>query len=253
MSPVAPTLPAGAALGFSYEYGVDIDLTPGGAPTWQPVRRISAANPAVKPITADAATYDDFGAPNDQKTSESWSLDFAVQVNRLASGAYAPEVEQLKSYTEPDAVGALSVAHIRWYDKPASGTANAGEAYEGFAYVTIDRAKTGNADTGTWTITLTGQGKRTKIANPFTGWGAAAPTVTGATPSGAAAGALVTVTGSQFLTATSVKFAAVSAVTFSIVSGSTIVVIVPAGTAGSAPITVINPTGTSNALPYVRA
>ena len=253
MSPTAPTLPAGSALGFSYEYGVDINLGTPAAPNWQPIRRVSAIAPSVKPITADAQTYDDFGAPNDQKTSESWSLAFSVQVNRLGSGAYAPEVEALKAYTEPDAIGALSIAHIRWYDKPAAGTANPGEAYEGFAYVTIDRANTGNADTGTWTIALTGQGKRTKVANSFTGWGAVAPTVTAATPSGAAAGALVTISGSGFLTATSVKFAAVSATVFSIIGGSTIVAVMPAGTAGSAPVTVINPTGTSNALAYVRA
>ncbi len=253
MSPVAPTLPAGSALGFSYEYGVDINLGTPASPNWQPIRRISAVSPSVKPITSDAQTYDDFGAPNDQKTSESWDLKFSVLVNRLGSGLYTPEVEALKAYTEPDAIGSLSIAHVRWYDKPAAGTANPGEAYEGFAYVSLERANTGNADTGTWTITLTGQGKRTKVANSFTGWGAVAPTVVSATPSGAAAGALVTISGSGFLTATSVKFAAVSATVFSIVGGSTIVAVVPAGAAGSAPVTVVNPTGTSNALPYVRA
>ena len=251
--PVSPTLPAGAALGFSYEYGVDIDLTPGGAPTWQPLRRSSDIAPSVKPITNSQATYDDFGAPNDTKISESWDLKFSVLVNRLASGLYAPEIEQLKTYTEPDAIGELAIAHIRWYDKPVAGTANAGEAYEGFATVTIDRAATGNADTGSWTISLAGKGKRLKVANPFTGWGAAAPTVTGATPNGAAAGALVTVTGTGFLTATSVKFAAVSATVYQILGNSTIVAVMPAGTAGSTPVTVVNPTGTSNALPYVRA
>jgi hypothetical protein len=251
--PTAPTLPVGAQLGFSYEYGVDIDLTPGGAPTWQPIRRASVIVPGVNPITSSAQTYDDFGAPNDQRTSESFTLAFSALVNRLASGAYAPEVEMLKTYTEPDAVGALAIAHVRWYDKPVAGVANPGEAYEGYGTVGIERANTGNADTGTWNITITGQGKRIKIANPFTGWGAAAPTVTGASPSGAAAGALVTITGSNFQTATSVKFLAVAAPVFTVIGGSTISVLVPAGTAGSAPITVINPTGTSDPLPYIRA
>ena len=253
MSPVAPTLPAGAAIGFSYEYGVDIDLTPGGAPTWQTLRRFSDVAPSVKPITTSQASYDDFGAPNDSKISESWDLKFSVLVNRLTSGLYAPEVEALKTYTEPDAIGESAIAHIRWYDKPVAGTANPGEAYEGYATVAIDRAATGNADTGSWSITLTGKGKRTQIANPFAGWGAAAPTVTAATPSGAAAGALVTITGSGFATATSVKFAAVSATVYSVLGGSTIVAVMPAGSAGSAPVTVVNPTGTSAALPYIRA
>jgi len=172
MSPTAPTLPAGAALGFSYEYGVDINVGSVGAPVWQPIRRISDAKPGVKPITTSMQSYDDFGAPNDLVVSESWELGFSVLVNRLASGLFTPEVEQLKLYTEPDAVGELSVAHVRWYDKPVAGIANSGEAYEGFATVTIDRANSGNADTGTWGITLTGKGKRTKITNPFAGWGA---------------------------------------------------------------------------------
>lgn len=253
MSPTAPTLPTGASLGFSYEFGVDIDLTPADAPTWQPIRRCSAIAPTVKPITADASTYDDFGAPNDQKTSESWALAFSALVNRLATGQYAPEIEALKAYTEPDAVGQLAVAHVRWYDKPVSGLANPADAYEGYAYVTIDRGKSGNADAGSWAVTLTGQGKRLAITNPFTGWGATIPTVTAATPSGAAAGALVTLTGTQFLGATLVKFGTVTATVFSVMGGSTIVAVMPAGTAGAADVTVTTPAGVSTALPYVRA
>jgi hypothetical protein len=253
MSPTAPTLPVGNQLGFSYEYGVDIDLGVPGSPVWQPIRRPSAIKPTMKPITSSGATYDDFGAPNDQRISESWDLSFSVLVNRLAStGLYPDEIEKLKSYTEPDALGALAVAHVRWYDKPAAGIANPAEAYEGYAFVTIERANVGNADAGVFNVTMTGQGKRIKIANPFAGWGAAAPTVTAATPAGAAVGALVTITGTNFTTATSVKFLAVSATVFTIVGGSSIVAVMPAGVAGSAPVTVINPTGTSNALPYTR-
>jgi len=250
--PTAPTFPAGTAVGFSYEYGVDINLGTEGAPNWQTIRRPSDIAPTAVPITKDMSSYDDFGAPNDGKISESWALGFSVLVNRLSSGLYPPEFEKLKAYTEPNAVGDLSVAQVRWYDKPYAGTPNPNDAYSGFATVTIDRGATANADVGSWKITLTGKGKRTQITNPFTGWGATAPVVTDATPSGAAVGALVTITGSGFLTATSVKFLAVSATVFSIVSGSTIVAVMPAGVAGSAPVTVINPTGTSNALAYTR-
>jgi hypothetical protein len=160
-------LPDGASLGFSYEYGVDIDIPELDVATWFPIRRISAIAPSVTPVTSGAQTYDDLGAPNDNKTSEAWTLSFTVQVNRLeTSGLYAPEVEALKAYTEPDAVGSSSVAHVRWYDKPNAGEANPNDAYEGFATVSIERANTGNADTGTWSVTLTGKGKRTKITNP---------------------------------------------------------------------------------------
>lgn len=250
--PTAPTFPAGTAVGFSYEYGVDINLGTEGSPDWQTIRRPGDIAPSVKPITKDMSSYDDFGAPNDGKIAESWDLSFTVLVNRLSSGAYAPEIEKLKSYTEPNAVGDLAVAQVRWYDKPFAGTPNAGEAYSGFATVTIGRGATGNADTGSWTITLTGKGKRTQIANPFAGWGAAVPTITAATPSGAAVGAQVTITGTGFLGTTLVKFLAVTAPVYSVIGGSTIVVVMPAGVAGSAPITVTNATGISASFPYTR-
>jgi len=251
--PTAPTLPAGTSLGFSYEYGVDINTGTVGSPAWQPIRRISAVAPSVTPITSDAQTYDDFGAPNDQKTSESWSLAFSVLVNRLTSGLYSDEVEKLKAYTEPDAVGTSSIAHVRWYDKPVSGTANAGEAYEGFAYVSIERAKTGNAETGTWSVTLTGQGKRTKIANPFTGWAVTAPTIASVLPALAAVDSLVTITGSQFTGVTAVTIDAALVLQKTVVSPSTIIALVPATVSGAASVIVTNGVGASAAYPYVAA
>lgn len=82
---------------------------------------------------------------------------------------------------------------------------------------------------------------------------AAIPTVTAATPSGAAAGAQVTITGSRFTGTTGVKFAAAAATSFTVVNDSTIVAVVPAGSAGSAPIVVTNGVGPSTALAYTRA
>lgn len=251
--PTAPTLPAGSALGFSYEYGLDIDLGTPGSPVWQPIRRGSAIVPTVTPVMANAQTYDDFGADNQSRTAENWALALDVLVNRLSStGLYTPEVEALKALTEPDALGDLAIGHFRWYDKPAAGPANPGDAYEGYATVALDRKNSGNADVGTWGVSLTGVGKRVKIVNPFTGWGGAIPTITAATPSGAAVGAQVTITGTGFVGTTLVKFAAVSATVYTVVGGSTIVAVMPAGTAGSAPITVTNATGVSAAFAYVR-
>lgn len=260
MTTLAP-LPAGAALGFSYEYGIDIDLnydataaTP-TVPDWQPIRRASAIAPTAPPITATAQTYDDLGAPNDQKTSESWALPFTVQVNRLPSGLYAPEIEALKSYTEPDKVGSAAIAHVRWYDKPASGSPNPDDAYEGFCSVSIERGATGNADTGSWTITLTGQGRRIQITNPFTGWAATKPVLLSALPSGAAAGDQVTIKGSGFTGvtgATGVKFGSANATTYSVVDNGTIVAVVPTGSAGPANIVVTSPAGASDAFTYTR-
>lgn len=84
----------------------------------------------------------------------------------------------------------------------------------------------------------------------------AVPVITSALPSGAAAGAIVTIRGVGFtgtVPTTGVKFAAVNATSWSVTDDGTIVAVVPAGTAGSAPITVTNATGASVAFPYTRA
>ena len=80
---------------------------------------------------------------------------------------------------------------------------------------------------------------------------AGVPAPVSASPSGAAAGAPVVILGSRFSGSSAVKFGAVSAV-FTVVNDSTIVATVPAGTAGSAPVTVTNGSGVSSALPYTR-
>lgn len=85
-----------------------------------------------------------------------------------------------------------------------------------------------------------------------TGGTAPAPTVTGATPSAAAQGAQVTITGTWLAGFTSVKFGAVEASAKTSVGNHTIVAVVPAGSAGVANITVTTPGGLSNAFAYTR-
>lgn len=80
----------------------------------------------------------------------------------------------------------------------------------------------------------------------------ALPVITSALPSGAAAGALVTLTGSHFAGTTAATIGGVSVPTRTIVNDSTLVLLMPAGSAGSAPIIVTNATGASDAFPYTR-
>ncbi|WP_378144810.1 phage major capsid protein [Cnuibacter sp. UC19_7] len=84
---------------------------------------------------------------------------------------------------------------------------------------------------------------------------AVTPAVTAATPSGAAAGATVTVEGSGFTGvsgAGGVKFGSSNATSYTVVDDSTIAAVVPAGSAGTANITVTNAAGTSNSFGYTR-
>lgn len=161
-------------IGFSYEYGLDIlvpDSGGTGPGTFMPFRFPTGINPTVDAVTVDASTYDDLGAPNQAKTSESWSATFNVQQHRLADGSYLPEVEALMALTAPGANGRKAVGTFRWYDKPQEGSPNPNDAFEGDATVVLNRAETGNSGVGSWAVTLTGVGRRRRIENPFTGWG----------------------------------------------------------------------------------
>lgn len=152
--------------GFSYEYGVDIYNKERNV--WQPIRFISSVNPTVSPKEVDAATYDDNGADHPVRVGETPSLSFYVQMHRLETGNFLPEVEILLSATSPDAVGSLGVVKVRYYDKPVRGKPNAKEAYEFNATVSAERAATGNSELSGWNFTLNGQGARTRINNPAT-------------------------------------------------------------------------------------
>lgn len=108
----------------------------------------------------------------------------------------------------------------------------------------VGGASDGNIDTTSVTMPMDGAPVWSDVA--------AAPTVVAATPAAAAAGQLVTITGTKFTGASAVKFGAVSATVYTVLSDGTIVAVMPAGTAGSAPVTVTNGTGVSNSLAYTR-
>lgn len=252
--PEAPSLPAGSTLGRSYEYGLDLNLGTAGAPTWQPVRRISGFQPTPTPVVQDAQTYDDFGSQNQEVTGWNNTVAFSVQVNRSSStGLYLPEIEALLERTRPEAKGDAAVIEARWYHKPESGTPNPKDAQQGLATVSVQRANTApDGATEVLNVTLTSKGPWRSITNPFAGWGVTAPTITSVSPEGAATGDLVTITGTQFVGATSVTFDGVEADDFQVIGGSTIVAVLPTDTAGTVPVVVTNAAGASAAFNYVR-
>ena len=201
-------LPAGTALGKSFEYGLDINLGTVAVPAWQTVRRISGFAPSYPPITADVQSYDDRGATNEDVTGRSFALAFTMQVNRsVTTGLMLPEAEKL--FAADKGTGGNAVVQVRWYHKPDSGVASPNDAFTGYATVSLTRQNTGNAETEWWSVALTGKGSFTAITNPAVAWTATAPTLASALPAAAAAGTIVTITGANLLGATSVKFGAV--------------------------------------------
>jgi hypothetical protein len=86
-----------------------------------------------------------------------------------------------------------------------------------------------------------------------TGLSQSVPIISTVLPSGAAAGELVTITGSGFTGATSVTVGGTEVADFPVINDGYIVASLPAGAAGSAPVIVTNAQGASTAKAYTRA
>ncbi|WP_243063186.1 IPT/TIG domain-containing protein [Humibacter sp. RRB41] len=83
----------------------------------------------------------------------------------------------------------------------------------------------------------------------------AIPVITSATPTAATAGSMLEIVGTGFtgtVPTTGVKIGGSNATSFIVIDDSHIVAIVPAGSAGSAPIVVTNAAGASASFPYTR-
>jgi hypothetical protein len=168
-----------------------------------------------------------------------------VLLRKRYSGIYDPGQEALRA-----AADSLELVHVRWYDRSGADA----EAYHGYALV--QWAPTGGDATGLQTVnvTLLGQGERGVLeTNPSA---TAAAAVASVVPDGAAAGELVTIKGSGFSSVTGaagVKFGSTNAADYTVVNDATIVASLPAGSAGSAAVTITNTVGASPAHPYTRA
>lgn len=248
-------LPADHVIGQAYEHGLDVNMGTREVPDWQSVRRISGFAPTFPRIDSDVATNDDEGDPNVDISGRGFSASFNVQGNRsTATGLYLRELELLLAAAIEKGDGA--VVEIRWYHKPAVGKANPTRAGRVLCTVDATLGNTGVTGAETHAITLTGKGGQERIANPYVApaVGTSKPSLRSASPTAQTAGKQVTVVGSALSGATAVKFGAVAAPagTFTVVNDATLIVTVPAGSAGSAPIVVTNANGDSEALPYTR-
>ena len=198
------------------------------------------------PNLEDASAYDTNGSASFEKTFEEWAAK-ATCMRRLTGGVYdvGQELVRGRSFGQ---FGDNCRVGFRWYDK------NGGpEAYQGVAIVGWERSTTGVKNLDSVAMTFTGTDiPLAPITNP--GTAPTAPLIVSALPSAVAVGGLVTVTGAAFIGTTGVTVGgvAVGSGNFSIVSDGTLVIKIPAGSAGSAPIIVTNAVGASAAFPYTR-
>lgn len=237
-------------LGFSYEFGIDIDMGyPLGPEDWTQVAFITGASDNNEKTKSDTATYYDRGAARNAITGEGWGLTFTHQLQRNPDGTYIAVLAKLVEASKFGKRNQGAKVKVRFYD-----TEGADYAFQGEAYVSSARSATGNAEVGGFTFTLEGDGTLTEIANPnLTG---VVPVVTSATPSGVAVNGIIKILGNGFLGATDVKVGATSSgavnVAWFIDDAGTIYAKMPAGSAGPTTVTVTNATGVSNALAYTR-
>jgi len=223
-------------------YAVDVSTDNA---TWLRVASINDRNKQVSPNKIDATVYDSDGWTSTEVTLQSWTL-VVKALRQPSAGVYDPAQELCRA--TQGTFGDSIRLYVRTYDKFTGQ-----EAQSGRAIVEWNEAKTGTADLNEVQVTFTGDGPLSNVADVVI---SGVPIITAATPSGAAAGALVTLTGQRFtgvVPTTGVKIGGVNATNWTVVSANTIVFTVPAGTAGSAPIIVTNASGASTALAYTRA
>lgn len=225
--------------------GYRIEVSADGASNWLRVGGLNDLNPNISPNKVDSSNYESDGWAASEITMQNWSV--ALKANRQADGG----VEDAGIALLRSCVGKFGDAarvYVRWYR-----TDGLDEAWQGRAIVELTPSKTGVADLNELSVTLTGDGALAPITNPYAP--SAVPSITSATPTGAAAGTQVEIKGAGFtgtVATTGVKFGATNATSWVVVSDQVIVAVVPTGTAGAANIVVTNATGPSTAFAYTR-
>lgn len=217
------------------------------APVWTPCSHMTAYTPRQDVTKQDATTFDHGNYKGPQITTQlGWGGSGTFLRNRYA-GVEDPGQKALRLAATPQSATAVPATQIGVQIIDRFG---GDDCIQGFASITWEPQGGGQTDLQTVNFTLDGVGYAPVITNPLLS--AIVPAIGNAAPSGAAAGAQVSIYGSGFTGATLVKFAAVTATQFTVISDGLIVAVMPAGTAGSAPITVTTPGGTSAAYGYTR-
>lgn len=220
-------------------------VLPANVTAWTPYKGITDFSKKIDGTLQDVSDYDSNGWSSSEKTMQTWSA-VAKARRPITAGVYDPGQEIVRMAETQFGDQARVFTH--WYDR------NGGESRAGIALVSWEQTKTGVTDVEEVTATFTGDGVLFDITNPYQA--TSVPTIQAVSPTGAAAGTAVAITGSGFtgtLSTTGVKFGGVNASGFTVISDALIVATMPSGSAGSAPVIVTNGAGASAAFPYTRA
>lgn len=217
-------------------------------PNGQVVRTADVAdlNPAFTAKTRARNTYASKGVDQALKYGDNLVLTWNHEPVRDANGEFQPELRALIEASRRN--GRDNILTLDVYD-----ALGADYAFSAQFAISVTLGGTGWDDKRWYAITATQYTPVEWITNPvLTG---NVPVLTSADPSGAEAGDTVYIQGSNFSGVTgagAVKFGSVAGTNADAISDTLLSVTVPAGSAGSAPITVTNAAGTSDPLPYTR-
>lgn len=233
------------ALARKFRIDVTTDLTLAGG--WVQLNGVSDFDPGISPNLEDAEAYDSNGLPSKEVTAYD-GAPTATFMRRLTAGVYDPgqEIVRLASSLQ---FGNAARCGMRWYDKfggPETGMA--------VVIPTWKRAQTNwkNLESITSTFQVTDGTLTMNFTNP--GTAATVPVIVSALPSGQGTGKIITLTGAAFTGTTAITIGGVSvaAGAFTMQGDTVLSFVVPAGSAGSAPIVVTNGVGNSANFPYTR-
>lgn len=199
------------------------------------------------PVKATRENYGNKARDASSKLTDNHVITFDAEAVRDNTGAIAqPWLVPLLNIAK--AAGAGNKVDVQLFDAkdPALG------AIEGSFSVEVAPLKTGYADSGGYKFTLTGDGVIRDIASPIAGTGA--PLIASALPLNAVASANIYVRGSNVNAITAATIGGIAATSISQIPGEPNIVVleVPAGSVGSAPIIVTNAVGASTAYAYTR-
>lgn len=222
-----------------------LDVSTDGV-NWVPLNGMTDFTPDVTPNLVDTSDYDTNGWGSNEPTMQDFKIN--IKLNRKSTAGVKDPGQEILRATQGQ-FGDAARAYFRYY-KRADGS----EAKSGKFIPQWTPSKTSNKDVEEVQVTGTGDGILADIANVSVT--PPVPSITAVSPSGAAAGAQITITGSAFtstVATTGVKVGGTNAVPFTVVSDNVIVATMPAGSAGATTVVVTNATGASAAFTYTRA
>lgn len=230
-----------------YRVDVTTDLTLAGS--FSQVKKITDFDPNVTPNLEDASAYDTNGISAVEPTMQDATPTMTFLSNIVSSVRDPGQGILLAAVGQ---FGTAARVGLRWYDVNGLAGQDNGSAV---IIPSVKRAQSGykNLEAVTVTCRITDGTLNLGIANPIAG--ATVPVITSVTPSGAGAAAAIAIQGSNFTGttgATHVTIGGVNATSYTVISDSLVIAVMPAGSAGSAPVIVTNVAGASASFPYTR-